>query len=274
MKKLIKRTLDFKKFLLRDIARSTAFLYRNYYATKRRLGWFFATTFYHIVSGSAVIFIGKAANDEALVQTLFIGTIVWTYLSTIFDEISGSISLEKWESTVEYTFAAPVTRASHLLSISLYSTLLAGVRTLLLMSACIIFFDINITFHQSCMVIFILFISTLSCIGIGLMAAILPLISIESGPQATYIVQGILLIFSGVYYKVDILPNWAQTVSKMSPITYTLDACRKVLENNNGIQFELYMIGIISIITIPLSLYVFSIAEHYTKVVGKLKRNG
>ena len=274
MKKLINKLLELKRLVLQDIARSTAFLYRNYYATRRRFGWFFATTFYHIVSGAAVIFIGKAANDTALMQTLFIGTVVWTYLSTIFDEISGSICIERWESTVEYTFAAPVSRTSYLLSISLYATLFAAFRTLLLMLACIMFFDIDISMHQSCMILLVLLCSTLSCVGIGLMAATLPLISVESGAQAAYIVQGLLLIFSGIYYKIEVLPYWAQMVSNLSPIKYTLDACRKILENNNQIQHELYMIAAISVIAIPLGLYLFSLAEYYTKVVGKLKRNG
>ena len=42
----------------------------------------------------------------------------------------------------------------------------------------------------------------------------------------------LLLLVSGVYYSVDILPGWMQVVSRFSPATYVLDAVRKGLVQN------------------------------------------
>ena len=38
---------------------------------------------------------------------------------------------------------------------------------------------------------------------------------------------GVILLISGVYYSVDILPAWMQVASRLSPATYVLDAVRR-----------------------------------------------
>lgn len=273
MKKFFKKI----KSAAKDITRGFAFIYRNACATKRNFGWFLANTFYYIISGLSIVFIGVASKDQTLTTNLFIGVLLWGYLSTIFDEIAQSITYEKWESTIEYTFMAPVSRASHLFNISLYSIIIATVRSFLLTLVCINIFDLNFLIEQYANILFIMIISTFSFVGLGLMAAVLPLFNTEHGAQAVYIVQGLLLLVSGVYYPVEILPKWVQIFSHLSPATYTLNACRKILLENTSIVYmtaEVYTLLIISLICIPLGLFVFSLAERFTKIHGKLKRNG
>ena len=40
-----------------------------------------------------------------------------------------------------------------------------------------------------------------------MMAAILPLLYVERGDQMVFVIQSIILLFSGVYYTTDILPG-------------------------------------------------------------------
>ena len=42
------------------------------------------------------------------------------------------------------------------------------------------------------------------------MTAVFPLISPEKGMQLGFIAQGLLLVVSGVYYSVSVLPDWMQ----------------------------------------------------------------
>ena len=56
----------------------------------------------------------------------------------------------------------------------------------------------------------VLAVSSISFVGLGLIAAILPVMSPERGAEATNILQGVLLLISGVYYPVSVLPNWLQ----------------------------------------------------------------
>ena len=48
----------------------------------------------------------------------------------------------------------------------------------------------------------VLAVASISFIGIGMMTAVLPLISPEKGTQLGFVAQGLLLVVSGVYYPV------------------------------------------------------------------------
>ena len=72
-------------------------------------------------------------------------------------------------------------------------------------------------------------ICSISLVGFGMMAAIMPLISPEKGQQVTYIFSAVLLLISGIYYSIDVLPGWMQPLAKLSPIYYTLNGIRAML---------------------------------------------
>ena len=46
-------------------------------------------------------------------------------------------------------------------------------------------------------------LGSFSFVGIGMIAAILPLLYVERGAQMTFVLQSCLLLVSGVYYSVD-----------------------------------------------------------------------
>ena len=70
-------------------------------------------------------------------------------------------------------------------------------------------------------------LGSFSFVGIGMMAAILPLLYVERGAQMTFVLQSCLLLVSGVYYSIDVLPDWMQVLSHLSPATYVLDGVRR-----------------------------------------------
>src|SRR5205085_6126515 len=78
-------------------------------------------------------------------------------------------------------------------------------------------------------VVVVLLASSLAFIGLGVMAAALPVLSPERGAEATHIFQGSLLLVSGVYYPIKVLPVWLRPISALSPATYTLAACRRLV---------------------------------------------
>ena len=122
-----------------------------------------------------------------------------------------------------------------------------------------------------------LLVSSVSFIGIGMMTAVLPLISPEKGTQLGFIAQGMLLVVSGVYYPVSVLPGWMQALSVISPATYALEGIRKaVLEGASpgAVWDDLWPLLLIGAVAIPLGLEVFRRGEIYAKRHGRLKRSG
>src|SRR6185295_2647699 len=99
-----------------------------------------------------------------------------------------------------------------------------------------------------------LVLGSFSFIGIGMMAAILPLLYVERGAQMTFVLQSILLLFSGVYYSISILPQWMQVVSMFSPGYYILYGVRAGLMDGvpvSDLLGPLWPLVIMAIVLIP-----------------------
>ena len=265
-----------------------AFLFRGYHITRRYIGWVVVFNFYALVTSATVALIGVAANDYQMTLTLVVGALLWNYLSWLYNEIAMSIAYERWEGTLEYTFMAPVPRSVHLLGVSLFSLLNSIVTSVIVLLGLIAFTDLNLRGANLLGVLVVLVVSTLAFVGLGLFAAVFPVMSAERGAEATHIFQGSLLLISGVYYPIDVLPGWLQPLSAFSPATYTLSACRKLFGVDDtsstaehlagaplsAVSHELLILALMGAIILPLGLMVFVRVEAWAKKTGKLKRTG
>jgi ABC-2 type transport system permease protein len=93
----------------------------------------------------------------------------------------------------------------------------------------------------------------------------------------TFVLQSCLLLVSGVYYSVDVLPGWMQAVSRLSPATYVLDGVRAGLLDGvpvSALWYDVVPLVVMGIVLIPAGLWAFGRAERYAKRTGKLKRVG
>ena len=265
-----------------------AFLFRGYHITRRYIGWVIVFNFYALVTSATVALIGVAENKPDLTLTLVVGALLWNYLSWLYNEIAMSIAYERWEGTLEYTFMAPVSRAVHLLGVSLFSLLNSIVTSVIVLVGLMAFTNLTLRGANLFGVLVVLAVSTLAFVGLGLFAAVFPVMSAERGAEATHIFQGSLLLVSGVYYPVDVLPAWMQPLSAISPATYTLSACRKLFGVGNSattpellagaplsaVSHELLVLAVMGAILLPLGLMVFIRVEAWAKKTGKLKRTG
>ena len=265
-----------------------AFLFRGYHITRRYIGWVIVFNFYALVTSATVALIGVAENKPDLTLTLVVGALLWNYLSWLYNEIAMSIAYERWEGTLEYTFMAPVSRAVHLLGVSLFSLLNSIVTSIVVLTGLMLFTNLTLRGANLFGVLVVLAVSTLAFVGLGLFAAVFPVMSAERGAEATHIFQGSLLLVSGVYYPVAVLPGWMQPLSAISPATYTLSACRKLFGVGNSdstpellagaplsaVSHELLILAVMGAILLPLGLMVFIRVEAWAKKTGKLKRTG
>ena len=208
---------------------------------------------------------------------LLVGAVLWAYLGIIFEFMTETVAWERWEGTIEYTFMAPLSRLTHLAGMGAYSVLYGLIRASLLFAVVGFFFDLSMPEADFVAALVVLLVASISFIGIGMMTAVLPLISPEKGAQLGFVAQGVLLVVSGVYYPVEVLPGWMEKIAAVSPATYALDGVRRAIIDGDGLSSmgrELALLALIGLVCIPVGLAMFSAGERYAKRHGKLKRSG
>ncbi len=263
--------------LTREARASYAFVERNFNLTKRYIGWEAAFLVYAVAGALSVSLIGQSIGDRRLLMLLVVGAVFWNYLSVVFQSIGDTITWERWEGTLEYTMMAPVRRSVQLLGSALYAVIYGLIHTTILLIVLALFFSLDLGKANLPAAAVFMAVGSLSLIGIGMLAAILPMMSVERGSQMVFVLQSCLLLVSGVYYPTTVLPEWMQLISRISPATYVLDAVRRALIDGASIPDllpDLWPLLITAVAFIPLGLWGFGQAEKYAKRTGKLKRVG
>jgi ABC-2 type transport system permease protein len=271
--------------LARELGASYAFVERNFNLIKRYWGWEIAFLIYSLAQALAIGFIGQATavvsgqqvDGDALTFYLLIGSMVWSFLAVIFDVIAEMISWERWEGTIEYTFMAPVVRWSQMLGQVAFGVTYGLLRTAVILVVVTRFFNVDLSRANLGAAALTMAIGGFGFVGLGLMVSTLPLLFTERGQQMVFVCQSCLLLISGVYYPIEVMPGWMQLISRFSPATYALLGSRRALLEGAGVGQLLDVLLpllVIGVLTIPLGLAVFAWAERYAKRTGKLKRNG
>jgi ABC-2 type transport system permease protein len=256
------------------------FVERNVYLTRRYFLWDVAFMFWTIANTLTIVFIARVGNlspvkENTLATTLLVGAVIWAFLGIIFEFMTETVAWERWEGTIEYTFMAPVSRAMHLWGQGAYAVLYGLIRATILFFAVSAFIGLHMPRANYAAAFGLLAIGSISFIGIGMMTSVLPLISPEKGAQLGFVAQGLMLVVSGVYYPVSVMPQWMQEISKISPATYVLRGDRASIVLGAGMSWaDTWPLIVIAVVAIPVGLIVFGIGERHAKKYGKLKRSG
>jgi ABC-2 type transport system permease protein len=254
---------------------------RNVYLTKRYFLWDLAFMVWTIANTLTIVFIARAVPGATpaevnTYETVFlVGATIWAFLGIIFEFMTETVAWERWEGTIEYTFMAPLSRLVHLFGQGAFAVLYGLIRATILFFAVAALIGIHAPQANYAAALGLLALASVSFIGVGIMTSVLPLISPEKGAQLGFVAQGVMLVVSGVYYSVSVMPEWMQWISKISPATYALRGCRNSIIHGTGMAWaDVWPLLIIAVLATPIGLVIFRIGERHAKRHGKLKRSG
>ena len=266
---------------------SLAFVERNLYLVRRYWHLELAFLIFNVASAMSVLYIGEAQMQASgggtqegqldLVLYLGIGTVVWAYLRAVFANVGEMVAWERWEGTIEYTMMAPISRLAHMLGVSLFSIIYGLARSALLLGVLALFFSVDLSNANLGGAALILLVGSVSFLGFGIMAAVLPLLFPERGEEMTFVISSILLLVSGVYYPISVLPDWMEPLATISPATYVLSGMRAALLEGTptlALGPSILPILILGALTLPIGIAIFGWGERYAKRTGRLKRSG
>jgi ABC-2 type transport system permease protein len=260
------------------------FFQRQIYIYRRFWQWEIVWFVYALVSTLSIGYLSaglvgqtNAAHLKHIQLYLLVGSLLWSYLSVTFSEVSFAIVWELWEGTIEYTFMAPMKRATHILGVIAFALIYGFVRTLLIVAIVAMAFHLDLSNANLGTAALLFAASSVPLVGICVLIATFPLLLPEKGEQMAVATQGILLLVSGVYYPISVLPLPLQWIGDASPLTYALSSVRHALLDNASVASSMPTIGLLlgsGAVVVGASFYGFAWAERRAKRLGLLKRTG
>jgi ABC-2 type transport system permease protein len=233
------------------------------------------------MSAGMFFFIAKLV-DQASISSLsvldggyfpfaLIGLAFSAYFSTGLTSFSSSLRQAQTTGTLEAMLTSPTQVSTIIISSSLWSYVMTTFRAALyLLVGIVLGMDISHANLLSAVVILALTIAAFN--GIGILAASFIMV-LKRGDPINWLINSLSSLLGGVYYPVQLLPAWLQPISKLIPLTYSLDALRKALLEGaplTDLGVEILALLAFSCLLLPVSLAAFRFALRRARTDGSL----
>ena len=227
-------------------------------------------------------FIGRLAGNSMLPYLanyggnyfayVLIGIAFMSFQTLPLTSLGNALIREQSEGTLEAILMTPTPIGVLMISSFFWNFLAASLQTAAYLAAGIYFFHQHLppVHWEACLLA--LFLMMTSLLGFGLWAAGFILVY-KKGDPVGFLMQGFSKLLAGVYFPVSLLPFWAQKLSYLLPLTFSLECLRKVLLKGvslTEIRRELLILALFSVVFIPLGLLFFRWALRRAKRDGSL----
>jgi ABC-2 type transport system permease protein len=212
-----------------ELNKYLASAYKNWIISKRNIFTIFELFFWPMISLLSIGLLTRFLElDESMISFLLVGSIALTILQVAQIDVAYVLLFDMWSKSIKNTFIAPV-HSYHLI----FGALLFGVVRgsivfviLIVVSSYLFGFD----FLAGGLLPVLIFLA-----GVFAMAAIIGItvcISIltfgQKADVAAWSLSGLILLVSGIYYPVDVLPLLLQKAAWAIPLTYFLEYYRTI----------------------------------------------
>jgi len=223
------------------------------------------------VDGSGLVQFQANTGLSDYVGYIAIGTTIWMWQNVVLWNVGFSLRNEQLRGTLESNWLSPTWRFAHLLGSSfpqLFSMLL-----FLTVSALEFVFLFGVNFQGSFWLALLVILAAIPSIyGLGFAFASL-VITAKEANAFVFLARGIVMIFCGITFPVDLLPTWMQPITNWLPQTYIIHAMRSATLSNAGlsaITHDLSMLLIFGFFWLTAGYVVFNLMERRARRTGAI----
>ena len=212
-----------------EVNKYLASAYKNWIISKRNVFTLFELFFWPMISLLSIGLLTRFLNvGPAMVSFLLVGAIALTILQVAQIDVAYVLLFDMWSKSIKNTFIAPV-RSYHLV----FGALLFGIARgafvfaiLVSVSQYLFGFD----FRAGGLLPVLIFLAGVFAVAavIGIAVCISILTFGQKADVAAWSLSGLILLVSGIYYPVAVLPPALQVLSRVIPLTYFLEYYRSV----------------------------------------------
>jgi len=203
---------------------------------------------------------------------VLIGIAFAGYFGVGLSSFSNSLRQAQTTGTLEAMLSTPTGISEIILSSSLWDYLLTTLRVLVYLLVGAAFLGVNLGGGNYPAALLILVLTVIAFSSLGIIAASFIMV-LKRGDPITWAMGALSSFLGGVYYPIDILPGWLQSLSRLLPITYALQAMRLALLQ--GASFaelapDILALAVFSVLLLPISLLAFRFAVQRARIDGSL----
>jgi ABC-2 type transport system permease protein len=186
------------------------------------------------------------------------GFIAMNVMMSGLTALGAALARERESGTLAGVLMAPIARTAIILGKTISFTIRNLFQGAITITMAILIFGITIR-GNPLLIAGILVIGTISFLGLGIVAT-----AITKEQESAQLILGLLqfpmMFLSGVLFPIEQMPSFLQSVSKVLPLTYAVDALRKVMILGAGIDAVILPIIILialGIVTMTLGVPLF-----------------
>jgi ABC-2 type transport system permease protein len=201
---------------------------------------------------------GVISGDFSYFDFVAPGIMAMTVMMSVMTGLPAAISHEKEVGTLDGMMAAPINRLAIILGKTLAQMARGMLQGILILTLAVALF--GVTIHGSILLVFaLLILGVFSFVGLGVV------ITSFAKDQETAMMLMTTLIFpmlflSGVFFPIQQMPWYMQSISKVLPLTYIASALRKVMvlgADVPAITTELAVLIVFGVIMTTIAVPVF-----------------
>ncbi|MEM7113294.1 MAG: ABC transporter permease [Chloroflexota bacterium] len=262
--------------------RLAAFLIRDFYIeTSYRVafwgglvGIFLNTFVFYFLSeflGSRTSDLLSEYNSDYFAFVL-IGLALGSYFGVGLTSFARALRQAQTTGTLEALLMTPTAVGTVITGSALWSYTYATVRVLIYLLIGSLFLGLNLGQANYLAALVILLLAIIAFASLGIIIASLIMI-IKRGDSLTALFGSFANLVGGVFYPIDIMPTWLQTVAQLLPITHALRAMRLALLTTASWQElapEMFILALFCLILFPFALILFRLAVNRARQDGSL----
>lgn len=228
--------------------------------------WPYFLTFFMVflgsIFGSAQAFQARTGGDP--ISYFMASSVILMISLTIMDDIGSRMLWESWLGTLPYIMASPVRRVEFLLALPLPRAILAILWALIGLGPVVLLLKGLESGLGLLLAVFFAILGAVGLAGFALVVGGLMLYFREEWSIAQ-IIRPLMLLVSGVYYPVYLMPMWLRFIASFIPLTHAVEATRlSVMFEQPPFNVLFTLMGLILVLTAlytPMGVKVYGFFE-------------
>lgn len=269
-----KRRRAVSEQLIRNLRAAYARLWVRIKGGNREPEWIIAELIIPVLTLSAYVYLYQMLNapPEYVGFVVVGGTLIAFWVNVLWN-MSAQFYWEKETGTLEAYFVAPISRMAILLGMALGGIVNTTLRAVAIFAAGVFLFHVPLVLAEPWTAALLFLLTIIALYALGMLFASLFMLYGREAWHTASLLQEPVYFLSGSYFPTRFLPFVVQLVASFIPLTFGLDAMRRVIIQGEGlVNIWVDVLALIAFILVlmPLARFALKFMENLGKKEGRL----